>query len=77
MSSLQDCIEACALYTWHAYSLTYNSTGCTGAGWSNGRGGQLNDGLTDVCVLKANINMENYNNSNGVPGYDGAVLVFE
>ena len=77
MSSLQDCMDACALYTWQAYSLTYNSTGCTGAVWSNGRGGRLDDASPDVCVLKANINMESFNDSEGVPGYDGAVLLFE
>ena len=77
MSSLQDCIDACALYTWQAFPLTYRSTGCTGAVWANGRGGQLDDALPDVCVLKTNISKSSSNDSINVPGYDGAVLLFE
>lgn len=52
----------------------------TGAVWANGRGGQLNDGLTDVCALKSNITQAveyTFNNSYIYPGYDGAVLLFE
>ena len=70
----------CARYTWQASAPTYRYQGCTGAVWANGRGGQLNDGLTDVCVLKSNISTGieyTFNESFIYPGYDGAVLLFE
>ena len=54
--------------------------GCTGAVWGNGRGVEIESGLTDLCVLKTNITVEyayEFNNSNYFPGYDAAVLLFE
>ena len=79
VSSLQDCIDACALYTWQANAPTYMYQRCTGAIWGNGRGVEIESGLMDLCVLKTNITEDivyYFNSSDYYPGYDAAVLLF-
>ena len=79
VTSLKDCMDACASFTWQARPIYYQTQGCTGAIWANGRAGDLNT-MTNVCFLKANVTLEtsaNLNDSIYYPGYDGGVLLYK
>ena len=72
MSSLQECIDACATYTWLG---TTQKPGleCSGVAWANGRVGDKSQ-WQNVCFLKANLTQPCANVTSVDPGYDGAVL---
>ena len=73
MNSLQECIDACATYTWLANP---NKPGieCSGVAWENGRVG---NSPNRSCFLKANLTQPCHNITGHIPGYDGAVLLYE
>ncbi|MCJ1461284.1 hypothetical protein MMC28_011666, partial [Mycoblastus sanguinarius] len=70
VTSLRECIDACALFTFQSPATT---GACTAVVWTNDRDGQLNPG-TNECILKANVTLSSVNESSNSPGYDGAVL---
>ena len=69
---LQDCIDACATYTWQAK--IQPGLDCTGVVWANGRVGDLNP-WQNVCFLKTNLTQPCMNVTSDHPGYDGAILL--
>ena len=73
INSLQECIEACATYTWLKY-VANPGLECTGVAWANGRVGNLSK-WQHVCFLKANLTQPCKNVTSIVPGYDSAVLL--
>ena len=74
MSSLQECIDACATYTWQV-KLQNLGLECSGVVWADGRVGDLNP-WQKVCFLKANPTQPCENKTSFHPGYDGAVLLY-
>ena len=75
ISSLQDCIDACATYTWLAATKTPGQE-CSGVAWANGRVGDLSE-WQNVCFLKADLTQPSSNVTSALPGYDGAVLLYQ
>ena len=73
MNSLQECIDACATYTW-LVSIKSTDLQCSGVVWANGRVGNLNPSQ-NICFLKANLTQPCENVTSIHPGYDGAVLL--
>ena len=78
VTSLKDCMDSCASFTWQARPTYYQTQGCVGAVWANGRVPDLNT-MNNVCFLKANITLETSVslNNTAYPGYDGAVLLYK
>lgn len=72
MYSLQQCIDACATYTWQAK--IQPGLDCSGVVWANGRVGDLNP-WQNVCFLKTNLTQPCMNVTSDHPGYDGAILL--
>ena len=72
INSLQECIDACATYTWQAK--IQPGLDCTGVVWANGRVGDLNP-WQNVCFSKTNLTQPCMNVTSDHPGYDGAILL--
>ena len=72
ISSLQECIDACATYTW-LVNISNPGLECSGVEWENGRVGASQ--WQNVCFLKANLTQTCANVTSQLPGYDGAVLL--
>ncbi len=75
MNSLLECIDACATYTWLTAIKTLGQE-CSGVAWANGRVGNLSE-WQNVCFLKASLTQSSGNVTSVLPGYDGAVLLYE
>ena len=74
MNSLQECIDACATYTWLA--ITHKpGLECSGVVWANGRVGDLSQ-WQNVCFMKANLTQPCINVTSDTPGYDSAILLY-
>lgn len=74
MTSLRECIDACATYTWLATTKNLGLE-CSGVAWANARVGNLSQ-WQNVCFLKANLNQPCANVTSIDPGYDGAILLY-
>ena len=72
INSLQECIDACAAYTWEANIRP--GLDCTGVVWANGRVGDLCP-WQNVCFLKTNLTQPCMNVTSDHPGYDSAILL--
>ena len=67
ISSLQKCLDACALYSFQTYPSNFRAFACTGIAWGWGSG---------YCWLKSNVTSSSDNFTYVYPGIDGAVLVW-
>lgn len=73
IGSLQECIDACATYTWQAK--IQPGLDCSGVVWANGRVGDANP-WQNVCFMKANLTQPCMNVTSDSPGYDAAILLY-
>ena len=71
VSSLNDCLDQCALFNFRSKQAHFPADACTGVSW--GRGTDLDRYHT--CWLKSNVTLASPNNTETYPGYDGAVLL--
>ena len=75
VTSMQDCIDACATYAWQTKIEHYPAHGCSGVVWTSGVPGDVN-APADSCWLKANVSQYTHNSSSLHPGFDGAILLY-
>ncbi len=75
ITSLQDCMDACARFTWQARPDFYKTWGCSGAAWTGGLSGETS-APADSCVLKANVSQSTHNDSYAYPAFDGVILLY-
>ena len=56
VSSLNDCLDLCALYNFHMYSTNFPAQGCTGVSYGSGTNtqGQERENLLHTCWLASN-----------------------
>ena len=71
VSSLENCLDECALYNFRTKSGNFPAYGCTGVSWGHG----VNLNPTHTCWLKSNVTLGSPNNTVTWPGYDGGVLL--
>lgn len=79
VSSLNDCLDRCALFNFNARLENFPTLGCTGIALGTGdnllqAGGQTG-GPWHTCWLKSNVSLESLNDTGRNPGYEGAVLL--
>ena len=75
VSSLADCMDACALYNFQMREHNFPAYACTGLAWGvEAYLQQLGFGWP-VCRLKNNVTLSSTNDSASYPGCDGAVLL--
>ena len=67
LRSLQDCLNACALYSFQTKPVDFPTFACTGIAWEAG--------TTPICWLKSNVTSLSANGTDEYPGIDGAVMV--
>ena len=65
ISSLNDCLDQCALYNFRTSAINFPARGCTGIAW--------NRGPYDLCWLKGNVTLGSPKLNE--PHTDGAVLL--
>lgn len=71
VSSLNDCLDVCALYNFQTRRQHFPKYACTGVSW----------GYAEVpkpshsCWLKSGVKLGSPNNTDTLPGYNGAVLL--
>lgn len=75
ISSLNDCLDLCALFNFNARLENFPALGCTGIALGTGAGLQLAGDPWHTCWLKSNVTMRSLNDTAAYPGYDGAVLL--
>ena len=73
VSSLNDCVEQCALFNFRTKQVHFPEDACTGVSWGHG----TNLDPIHTCWLKSNVTLESPNNTDTWPGYDGAVLLID
>lgn len=66
ISSLSDCLDQCALYSFRTRDYNFPALGCLGVAW---------DESYDLCWLKSNVTLESLNGAILAQGIDGAVLL--
>ena len=66
LNSFQECLNACATYSFQTKPVDFPAFACTGIAW--GAGGTL-------CWLKSNVSSSSANGTDTYPGIDGAVMV--
>ncbi|CAD6583340.1 MAG: hypothetical protein ASARMPREDX12_001245 [Alectoria sarmentosa] len=69
VTSLLDCLDACALYSFQTKPINFPGSACTGIAWSRVAS------ATQLCWLKSNVTSSSTNATNIYPGIDGAVMV--
>ena len=74
VSSLSDCLDKCALYSFQTKAPTFPAMGCTGIALSLDAD-PLNPSPSNTCWLKGNVTLETLNDTIRCPGFDGAVLL--
>lgn len=67
VTSLQGCLEACALYSFQTKPVDFPAFACTGIAWAAG--------ATRICWLKSNVTSSSANGTDEYPGITGAVMV--
>ena len=77
ISSLNDCLDICALYNFHIDDRDFPAQGCTGVAFGSGAFKQGQEGLYrwHTCWLQSNVSLGSPNHNAEYPGYDGAVLL--
>ena len=75
VTSLTDCLDACALYNFQMRIDNFPVYACTGIAWGRGDGHNPVGIPWPVCYLKSNVSMGSPNSTNVSAGYDGAVLL--
>lgn len=70
VTSLVDCMNACALYSFQTKPVDFPAFACTGVAW------ERDAGAMQLCWLKRNITSSSANATDIDPGIDGAVMVF-
>ena len=76
ISSLNECLDECALYNFRMYPHLFPESGCTGIAFGTEavrqQGGQK---PLQLCWLKSGVTLTTQNETAESPGYDGAVLL--
>ena len=67
LNSLQDCLNACALYSFQTKPVDFPAFACTGIAWAAG--------ATQICWLKSNVTSSSANGTDEYPGINGAIMV--
>ena len=67
VSSLSDCLDQCALYSFRTREDNFPALGCLGVAWDNSG--------YDLCWLKSNVTLGSLNGAISNTGADGAVLL--
>lgn len=70
VTSLHDCLVACALYSFQTRPADFPAFACTGIAWSRVAG------ETQLCWLKNNVTSTSVNATDKYPGMDGAIMMF-
>ena len=73
VSTLTDCMDECALYSFRTTKNYFPAWACTGVSW--GEGLPPEQFSAPVCWLKANVSMASPNGTDLYGGFDGAVLL--
>lgn len=73
VSTFNDCLDACALYSFRTNRDYFPTWACTGISW--GEGLLPNKFQAPVCWLKANVSLGSANGTDQYGGFDGAVLL--
>lgn len=75
VTSLNDCLDLCALYNFNARLENFPALGCTGIALGTGANLQQAGDPWHTCWLKSNVTLGSLNDTATYPGYDGAVLL--
>ena len=77
ISSLNGCLDTCALYNFHMDNNDFPAQGCTGVAFGSGASTQGQEGQHrwHTCWLQSNVSLGSPNHTKMDPGYDGAVLL--
>ena len=77
IASLNDCLDACALYNFHLDNRNFPAEGCTGVAFGSRANTQGQDGFNryHTCWLQRGVLLGSPNHTATIPGYDGAVLL--
>ena len=67
ISSLSDCLDQCALYSFRTREDDFPALGCLGVAWDNSG--------YDLCWLKSNVTLGSLNGAKSSTSADGAVLL--
>ena len=71
VSTLNDCMNSCALFNFQLRVWHFPAYACTGVSWGYG----ANLYPRHICWLKSNVTLESPNNITSYPGYHAAVLL--
>lgn len=75
VSTLNECLDLCALYDFRMRKENFPAHACTGASW-----GYDNDeafGPRNICWLRNNVTLSSSNQTLEYPGYDSGVLLLD
>lgn len=75
VSTLTDCLDACALFNFQTRLGHFPAYACTGIGWGEEVLMLQAGDQWPSCRLKSNVTLESPNGTATYPGYDGAVLL--
>ena len=71
VSTLNDCLDICALFNFQMRLEHFPAYACTGVSWGHG----FNLNPRHICWLKSNVTLGSSNDTSIWPGYDAGVLL--
>ena len=75
VSTLNDCLDTCALYDFQMRSDNFPAHACTGVSWGHDNNPNIDPRY--ICWLKNNATLGTSNESLAHPGYDSGILLLD
>ena len=75
VSTLNDCLNFCALYDFRMRQENFPAHACTGVSWGYGNDPHVSP--RDICWLKNNVTLASSNKTLEHIGYDSAILLLD
>ena len=75
VSTLDDCLDFCALYDFQMRQENYPAHACTGASWGYGNNPHI--GPRYICWLRNNVTLGSANTTSLHKGYDSGILLLD